>query len=200
MKIIEWKLSPDFIPHQDFHKGYWLNINEPNPWYYFFPTVRSYDIPKDYKFYDSLDRDLLNITKLLHNYKIPTTPSCSGHFSPPEYYVDIYSKLKQNEDKIRSNGVILNNKETSKNYYYKNPSYTLPWSQNEFVDRSLDYQTKGVLGIVDPSAKLFDYISNELDCMHDGGITIVFENSTNSIDKSQNWNQLYKSVNNYLLT
>lgn len=199
MKKLEWKLNPDFIPHQDFHKGYWLNINEPSPWYYFFKTDRDYSIPNNHNFYRSLDKDLLKITKLLHANNIPTTPSCSGHFSAPEYYVNIFNRLKQNEGIIKTKGVILNNKETGKKYFYRNPRYILPWNQDEFVDRSLNYQTKGVIGITDLNKNLYSYIENLYDCMHDRGITLVFENSTNSKDKYQNWNELYKRVSNYLL-
>lgn len=38
MKVRNWKINPDLVPQKNFHKGYWLNINEPNPWYYFFPA------------------------------------------------------------------------------------------------------------------------------------------------------------------
>lgn len=200
MKLVEWKLSPDFIPHQDFHKGYWLNINEPNPWYYFFPAQRSFQIPNNKEFYSSVDKELLNIIKLLHQSNIPTTPSCSGHFSSPEYYEKLYQRLKQNELKIKSEGVILNNKETGKRYFYKNPNYSLPWDLNSFVEGSLDYQTKGVIGFTDPSGDFYNYLSEYFNCGRDGQITLVFEKSNKNEEKRSNWNDLYKSMNNYLLS
>lgn len=200
MKLVEWKLSPDLIPHQDFHKGYWLNIIEPNPWYYFFPAERTFEIPQNKEFYNSLDPDLVDIVKLLHNSNIPTTPSCTGHFSSPDYYAELYNKLKQNESKIKSDGVILNNKETGKKYFYKNQNYTLPWDLDTFVDESLEYQTKGVLGFMDPSEEIYDYLNGNFECGHDDGITLVFEKSNQTKEKRANWKDLYTSMNNYLLS
>jgi len=35
------RLSADLIPHEDFHKGYWLKENK-CPWFFFYETPREY--------------------------------------------------------------------------------------------------------------------------------------------------------------
>lgn len=198
MNIKGWKIYPDFIPHSDFHKGYWLNINEPNPWYYFFPTIRTYTLPTDSNFYKTLDSDLKKTVILLHQNKIPTTPSCSGHFFSPEHYARIYERLKNNARKIAVEGVILENPETGAKYFYKNAEYKLPWSSEYFVDKSLDYQKTGVLGFVDPNQDLAKIVPLEFRIKQDGDITIMLEISENEEKRKLKWNKLCKVLSRYL--
>jgi hypothetical protein len=199
MNLKPWKIYPDLVPHDSFHKGYWLNIDGPESWYYFFPTNRPYKIPSNDSFYNTLDNDLIKIVKLLHSNNIPTTPSCSGHFDSQDHYVKIYERLLNNASRINTGGVILNNPETGKRYLYKNRNYKLPWNLETFVDKSVDYQTKGVLGFVDPNGTYYNLVNSDFDCGHDNGITLVFENSTSKQYKSSKWNELYEVMANYLL-
>jgi len=199
MNLKPWKIHADLVPHDSFHKGYWLNIDGPDSWYYFFPVDRTYELPRSSTFYKTLDQDLFKVVKLLHANNIPTTPSCSGHFDSPDHYVEIYKKLLDNARRINSEGVILSNPETSLRYFYKNENYSLPWNMETFVNRSMDYQTKGVLGFKDPSGMYHNLLNRNFDSSHDSGITLIFENSISRENKSSKWNELYKAMTNYLL-
>jgi hypothetical protein len=199
MKRLPWKISPDLIPHKDFHKGYWLNINEPSPWYYFFSTDRTYKISNDPNFYDTLDEDLVKPVMLLHSMGIVTTPSCAGHFYSPDYYLKIYRRLEENAAKIVTKGIILENPETGTKYYYRNIDYKLPWDSRSFVNKVLNYQKIGVLGFIDSDKRLAKNIPSDFKVGHDKEITLVFEISDNPEEKSLKWNRLYEVLSNYLL-
>ena len=200
MILKPWKIDPNLVPHENFHKGYWLNIKEPTPWYYFFRTDRSFEIPSDSRFYSTLDKSLVNTVELLHSLGIPTTPSCAGHFYGADRYVEVYKKLQLNAEKITTKGVILENSETSTKYFYRNASYKLPWDVDSFVDKSLNYQTKGVLGFLDPAMELSDLLLSKYQTRHDQGITLVFETSDNPEEKNLRWKELYEMLASYLLT
>lgn len=199
MRLKNWKINPDLIPQKDFHKGYWLNINEPNPWYYFFPAKRSFLLPSSENFYKTVDADLLKAVRFLHSQGIPTTPSCSGHFYKPQRYSEIYKRLESNVEKIVNEGVILEDSETGTRYFYRNASFRLPWDHDSFVDRSLGYQITGVLGFVDPDEKLHKVLKSEFETDRDSGITLVFERSKDKEEKSLRWNKLYETLADYLL-
>jgi len=199
MNLKPWKVNPDFIPQQDFHKGYWLSVNEPNPWYYFFPADRSFKLPSNPKFYETVDKDQVETVKLLHNRGIPTTPSCTGHFYDSDHYAKIYKKLESNAKKIVSEGIILQNSETGTKYFYRNNRYRLPWDVEFFVSKSLEYQIIGVLGFLDFDKKLISPLDPRFETQHEKGITLVFERSDNQKDKSSKWNELCEVLNDYLL-
>ena len=198
MILKPWKIYPDLVPHNIFHKGYWLATKQEIPWYYFFPTNRPFNLPNNPDFYSSLDDELVDITMLLHSKGIPTTPSCSGHFSTKSYYTDVYNRLEKNADSIRSVGVVLDNVETGKTYYYRNSNYKLPWDGATFVDSSMDYQTKGVIGFLDPTGDYGNFLKQNHLVKQDGDVVLVFENSKDAKNKKRNWGRLYEDLKRML--
>lgn len=200
MRLKQWKINPDLIPQKDFHKGYWLNIDEPNPWYYFFPAQRSFRIPSNKRFYQTLDDSLVKPVKLLHSKGIPTTPSCSGHFFGGDYYFEIYKNLTADSEKIVNEGIILQDSETGTEYFYRNPTFKLPWDYSSFVERSLVYQITGVLGFIDLERTLYKLLKFEFETDHNNGITLIFERSDNQEEKNLRWNELYQTLADYLLS
>jgi len=62
------KLQSDLIPHEKFHKGFWLKT-EQCPWFFFYEAPREYKIPKNKNFYSTLDDDLKNLVIHLHSKK-----------------------------------------------------------------------------------------------------------------------------------
>jgi hypothetical protein len=200
MRVKQWKINPDLIPQKDFHKGYWLNIDEPNPWYYFFPAQRSFRLPASRDFYKTVDKDLIKSVKLLHSKGIPTTPSCSGHFYGPDHYLEVYEKLLTNAKDIIDEGVVLRDSETGTKYFYRNPAFQLPWDHNSFIERSLVYQVTGVLGFVDLEKALYKLLRPDFEVDYDNGITLVFERSDNEEEKNLRWNELYQTLGDYLLS
>lgn len=152
------KLSPNFIPHEIFHKGYWLNPVQDNSWYYFQPTKREFttDLPKD--FYSTLDNKFKDLVPYLHQKGIPTTPSCTGHFKNPSTFKNVYNKLENHKSEINSNGLLLQNPETGEFLKYYDPNYNLPWNKDQFVTKCSEYQKKGCLGMIIDDY----YLQNEL--------------------------------------
>jgi hypothetical protein len=142
------KISPNFIPHEMFHKGYWLNPVKDNSWYYFQPSKREFDTKLPKEFYSTLDEKFKGIVPYLHQKGIPTTPSCTGHFKNNSTFKKVYSNLEKHKSEINNNGLLLQNPETGEFLKYYNPTYSLPWDENQFVEKCSEYQKRGCLGLI----------------------------------------------------
>ena len=55
----------NLIPHTDFYKGYWFR-SESCSWYHFYLTTRKFSNNTSQKFYNSVDKNLVELIKLLH--------------------------------------------------------------------------------------------------------------------------------------
>ena len=140
------KITPNFIPHDQFHKGSWLlPIDRPN-WYYFKKQKNGNTISNN-DFTTSVDGPLRELVKYLHKRGIKTTPSCSGHHIHEKNFEKIYSSLKEDKRDIRNEGLVLKDCETGKIYIYMNKNYLLPWSKKIFLKIVMLYQKEGVIGI-----------------------------------------------------
>ena len=140
------KISPAFIPHEQFHQGIWLQSVKRPCWYYFMKMKSTNDITnKD--FLESVDAPLQELVSFLHQRNIKTTPSCSGHDKSEMNFEKIYDALEKDKEEISNEGLQLKDIETGKIYSYKNKRYVLPWERKYFVNTILKYQKRGVLGI-----------------------------------------------------
>jgi hypothetical protein len=139
------KITPDLIPHAEFHTGEWLQSAERPSWYYFKKKVNR-NIITNKDFIKSVDEPLKELVQFLHQEGIKTTPSCSGHHFRKERFEKIYAELEEDSRPIRSNGLMLRDIETGELYLYKNKNYELPWTQEKFLEKMVQYQHKGVLG------------------------------------------------------
>lgn len=140
------KLSPELIPHSEFHACAWYLPLERQDWYYY-NKQQNRNVIKNADFIDSVDPPLKELVKFLHGKKIKTTPSCAGHHIGEKSFEKIYDDLKKDEKEIRNAGLKVKNIETGKVFLYKDPSYKLPWGKKQFVKEVSIYQQKGVLGI-----------------------------------------------------
>ncbi len=140
------KISPAFIPHEQFHEGIWLQSVKRPSWYYFMKMKNTNDISNE-DFPGSVDAPLKELVSFLHQLGIKTTPSCSGHHRSEKNFEKIYDALEKDEEEIRNEGLELKDIETGEIYSYKNERYILPWKRKYFLDKVLKYQEKGVLGI-----------------------------------------------------
>ena len=187
-------LQTDLIPHEEFHKGIWLS-NEQVPWYFFVKKERDFELPNNEEFYETLDENLHPIVKMLHENDIITTPSCAGHFEKKSYYSGVYDLLNDFKKSIK-NEVILHNDENGKKYKYRNKNYELPWTRNEFLDRIIEYQKKGVLGIQDNEKKIFNNLRlNNFNKKHNNGVTLLLINSETHKDCHNNWKSIHRQLN-----
>lgn len=160
----------DLVNHLDFHKGYWFKSNI-SDWYYFKEQERPYNIPKYFN-YTLLDRNLLSLVVLLHKKNIPTTPSCSGHILTEDYFIELYQKIKIEEQLIRGNGLLLKNVETQDTLLYKDKNYKFIYPQHSFIKLTSSYSKQGVLGVLGD----FSYINaiDGLSVIRDGDITLFY--------------------------
>lgn len=186
------KLSSDLIPHEDFHKGFWLKTPKCS-WYFFYEHPRDYQIPKNTNFYNTLDEELVDLVKYLHEKNMPTTPSCAGHIFPENRYDKIYSELKNIKNDICDNGILLKNPETDRKFFYKNPRYSLPFSRQEFIHEMNEYQKKGVLGFVD-NKNIYENIKDLVPSQNIDGITLLFSIGKSKNNIKNNW----KSIENLI--
>jgi hypothetical protein len=143
-------ISPDFIPHEEFHKYRWI-IPSGGNWYYRIKDLRPYKVPKDPMFLDTIDTELKDIVLFLHSKKIPTTPSCAGHFDSDDKWSDVFDELNNQKKIIRNKGIKLKDPEDGKKFLLKSSNYELPWNKKSFIERARDHSKLGVLGIYDPN-------------------------------------------------
>jgi hypothetical protein len=140
------KITPNLVPHRDFHKGKWLlPVNHPS-WYYFKKSSNHNKVTnKD--FIKSVDAPLRELVKFLHKKGIKTTASCSGHHLSKRDLEKIYEDLKEDSVEIRHDGIKMKDIETGDQYFLKDKNYHLPWDKDGFLHRIKKYQQKGVLGM-----------------------------------------------------
>jgi hypothetical protein len=140
------QLSPELIPHSEFHTGIWLQPTEKNNWYYFSRKLNLNRI-ENKQFLSTVDAPLKELVSFLHSKNIRTTPSCSGHHNSERDLQNIYYSLENDRDEIVDYGLPLLEVESGERFFYRNMNYDLPWSKVEFVKQLREYQEKGVLGM-----------------------------------------------------
>ena len=193
--------SPDFVPHEIFHKYSWVKPEE-SEWYYSIKRNSPIEIPKSRKFYETLDGPLRESVEALHRKGIPTTPSCSGHFNPDSFYNKIYRTLCSEENGIREEGIGLKDPETNKKYIYKNPNYRLPWDQKSFLEISREHGKKGIIGVIDPMG----YLQKELmgcpekccQITRNGNLTFYITSPNTQKELNSSWDYFEDSVKKFL--
>lgn len=199
IQIPAGKISPGFVPHEQFHKYKWLSPKSSNDkWYYRIPSMGIYQIPENPEFYDTLDAELGEAVKTLHGRKVPTTPSCAGHFNEKEVYEDLWVGLNETCNCIRDKGVELVNPEDGTEYFYRNPRFKMPFEKTHFVNQSIDHGRKGVLGMFDPQDAYYEKILNaripNSQTVKDGVITIFLTNPHSEKKLKECWNSFTKSI------
>jgi len=140
------KITPDLIPHKNFHQGQWLLSAKHPGWYYFRQTGKRININNNH-FYASVDAPLLELVRFLHRRSIQTTPSCSGHHKSEKIFKKIYSQLLKDKKEIQNGGLRLKNIESGNSTLLRDAAYSLPWSRNTFVSQVMRYQHYGVIGL-----------------------------------------------------
>lgn len=195
------KASPDFVPHEIFHKYSWVKPEE-SEWYYSVKRSSPIEIPKSRKFYDTLDDELREGVEILHKKGIPTTPSCSGHFNPDSFYNRIYKSLCSEEGEIREKGIRMKDPETNRNYIYKDPNYRLPWDNNSFLEISKEHGKRGIIGIMDPSSEIQRFLmeSPGKNCQitRNGNITFFVTSPEDKKDLKSSWEYFNNSIKSFL--
>ncbi|MGZ3885099.1 MAG: hypothetical protein ACXVPQ_08780 [Bacteroidia bacterium] len=162
-------ITPDLIPHIEFHKGSWLLPVNGADWYYFMKIPHQHKVT-DKQFMSSVDKPLRALVKFLQKKKINTTPSCSGHHFKAGDFVKIYDDLEADMLNIRSHGLEMKDVESGQVILYRDPAYRLPWTKQEFLKRIKAYQQKGVIGF---EASDNRQIRDELLHLHIDGAKIM---------------------------
>jgi hypothetical protein len=140
------KITPDLIPHTDFHTGSWLQSTARPSWYYFRKKYNCNKITNE-DFIKSVDEPLKDLVIFLHENGIRTTPSCSGHHKSERDFDRIYRELEEDMRLIRNGGLNLKDVETGRLYLFQDKNYELPWKKQDFLERIMAYQHKGILGL-----------------------------------------------------
>src|ERR1051325_9242489 len=139
-------ITPEIIPHEDFHRVSWLCACKNPSWYYY--AKREHGNAYTNKFFlSSVDEPLKEFVRFLHRKNIFTTPSCSGHHKSVKEFERIYAALKEDKKKINKKGLCLKDIETGKRFLFRNEKYHLPWTQNEFILKIMQQQEKGIIGL-----------------------------------------------------
>ena len=191
-------MTPDLIPHSEFHTGIWLLPVDRPVWYYFMKK-RNENAVNARQFIKSVDKPLRRLVRFLHQRGIRTTPSCSGHHISERNLEKIYDSLEKDREDIRKGGLKLKDVETGKIYWFRNENYSLPWSREEFIEKVSVYQQKGVIGLrfgkfkraraIVLNARIDGVTIEERD-----GIVFIFTNEDHKGDNKQTWKLITKMV------
>jgi len=140
------KITPELVPHSEFHTGRWLHSAKKKGWYYFMREENFNSIANRY-FIKSLDWQLRELVSFLHAKNIKTTPSCAGHYIPKRLLEYIYIGLEAERDQILDNGLRMKDVESGEKILFRDKNYSLPWNKKDFIEQLFIYQRKGVLGL-----------------------------------------------------
>jgi hypothetical protein len=186
-------ISPDFTPHEEFHKHRWLLPSGVN-WYYKLKDLRPCIIPKNPEFIKTLDPELKDLVVFLHSKKIPTTPSCTGHFNPDEEWSDVFDSLQNQASIIRAEGLDMEDPEDVRKFTLKDSTYELPWTKKAFIERAKEHAKLGVLGIYDPgnfiSKKITSNRISNSQVTKDGPITLFLTSPKTPEQLQECWSSL----------
>ncbi|HEY1040844.1 MAG TPA: hypothetical protein VGF30_15620 [Bacteroidia bacterium] len=185
------KISPDFVPHEEFHTGTWLQSCKRPSWYYFRKGKSNNGIQNP-AFAKSLDEPLRKLVLFLHKAGIQTTPSCSGHNKEEYVFMKIYEELKKDEEQIRTSGLQFKDVESGKLYLYTENNYRLPWTKGEFLCKVKTYQWKGVLGLkLEGLTELYrNLIKLEIGgvkFIQKNGVLLILTNNKSEDETIQTW-------------
>ena len=140
------EISPELISHEKFHKGLWLLSPQHAGWYYFAKKNNPCEVTAK-NFIKTVDGPLRKLVKLLHKYKIVTTPSCAGHHIGERNLEKIYDSLEEDKKHILNGGLELKDVQTGNTFLYRNKDYKLPWGRKTFIRKLSSYQHHGIIGL-----------------------------------------------------
>jgi hypothetical protein len=192
--------SPDFIPHEEFHKYKWLS-NPNKSWYYRVENDDPLQVSKNPFFIETVDPYLKNTVRYLMGNEIPTTPSCTGHFDMGnDSYLKIYQDLLRDSESIKKEGIKFEDPETGKVSEYKNSDYRLPWDEKSFLERIKENSKFGVIGIFDPKKKFYNSIQNSpiknTQVIRDEDLTIFLTSANSEIENKNIWEEFETRIKN----
>jgi hypothetical protein len=201
VKIIHSKISPEFIPHSEFHTGKWL-LPVSSCWYYFIKTPNE-DTITNTNFLDSVDEPLKELVSFLHDKGIKTTPSCSGHHFSEKNFELIYDCLEKDMHAIKNGGLKLADIETGQIYLYRNPEYSLPWSRENFLSEVKTYQQKGIIGIKLENRdieikKLLRLKFDGVKIWESDSIVFIYVNGNTMGEHRGTWQEITREIKNIL--
>lgn len=123
--------SPNFVDHESWDKFGWLVPHEQGDehWYYAGPRRKRtlQGMPTGEKFLETVDPMIRPFVLWLHKKGIATGPSCAGHRLDGRDFRKIYEGLEDDEDQIRTGGMVLRDPEIDRDYLMQDSNYQLPW-------------------------------------------------------------------------
>lgn len=193
------RITPDMIPHEQFHKGSWLLPVRNASWYYFLLQENINHISNK-NFMDSVDEQLKDLVYFLHARGIKTTPSCSGHYRRKSDYEEVYIALRTHQYYINNEGLEMRDIETGKIYLFQEESYDLPWTKTDFVEKAMTYQQKGIIGMRIPECTVKEEITEleveDVEIFERDGIIFLSVNEDNIMDNRLCWRKITVMIKN----
>jgi hypothetical protein len=192
------EITPEFIPHSEFHKGKWLLSVERPGWYYFMKKKNG-NIISNPSFLETVDEPLKDLVSFLHQKGIRTTPSCAGHFKTERNLLPLYDWLEEDKREITGNGLKLKDVETGTFYLFQQWNYLIPWSRETFITELESYQQHGVIGMhIEHNKKikkrLLNIIVEGTSIREQDGIVFIFTNENNKGDNRETWKKITEMV------
>jgi hypothetical protein len=194
VKLLNYIVTPDFIPHSKFHRASWYHEPDRCEWYWCGLPRTKWHLDQDDDFYSTLDKPLIGVVKYLHDRGLATTPSCAGHIQDKSFYESRWDSLKSQEQRAKTSGIKLYNPETEHELSYKNPDYKLPWPRDKFVDIGMKHGKYGCLGIVAGKHKMPNVPGFIIK--KDGLFVIYITKSDTADEITDKWNRFENMMRN----
>lgn len=114
------------FPEQFAWCDWWRPLRGGRPWYYHTPRqmVAPPSLSVDY---NTLDTGVARLVGKLHGFKVPTWPTCEGHWFEPRLAREMFDQIKSDEHTIRTRGLRMEHVETGKRVIYYNPTWHTMW-------------------------------------------------------------------------
>jgi hypothetical protein len=191
-------ITPELIPHSEFHTGIWLRSTGKEGWYYFVKKHNK-NLVTSIDFLQSVDEPLRDLVKFLQQKGIRTTPSCAGHHINEKDIERVYRSLIEDGRKIRNGGLTLKDVQTGEEYFYREKAYNLPWNETDFKKKLKRYQQKGVLGIRLGNRKklkndLLKLASEGFNVIERDSLVLILTDEKRQEDNNKKWKEITARV------
>lgn len=196
------EITPEIIPHNEFHRGVWF-LPVVRPLWYYFKKGNNQNNIHNPEFLKSVDEQVRELVSFLHDKGIKTTPSCAGHFRNKKNYEKIFNSLEKDEKEIKSNGLKLQQVENGNIHYYKNKDYTLPFNRNAFFKKINEIQQRGTLGLrLGNNQKIKNRVLklkiDSVDFKTHDGIVFIRTFGNNEKNNERIWKKITSEIKNIL--
>ena len=143
-------VSPDEFAEKEWYEPMRNGVR----WFYHRPRVHPTRVRHEV-LDDTLDAGLRPLVAAARAQGLSTLPSCAGHSVDHLHTLLLFEQLGRDADDVRGLGLPLVNVETGEEVLWQDPSYVLPWADEEDLEADLHaHERVGAIGLRGPPEQL----------------------------------------------